>query len=442
MRSTSDELKAIFSLIYNENENERNNAASALYRAMLRLSLHPSSIYIGPIDAVYGEQIEAYHRKRLTEMMRENDFFRRHVDPALIKQAENVGDIEYRWYEFDRLIRDKLTGDPDDGRPLSRGWQAKVKDVLDIGQTQLNRWQQGLDLIPERAFTILNEMASVPEIVAISGKVEKPRRGRKPQQEVIEPDSPVAKSKFAGKGVRECYYDWLQPGVYDILKSHFENGASVRDIYVKINSEGFNPIHENQVTQAIHNGVPKNLQPKLSQEVYPPDSSKSISWLEVWMIGGSMFGKTWTPKVMLEIGMPMDTRPPTALVASADKVRSLRQKYQDLLTEKERIRLAKLDKDYKSMMARPTHKTEFLDVIVEAGPQGMTIKEATEKLGWTGHHVSGNHGRVGDLARQFLIFKIGEQPGRDGDVWVSTQYGEHYPQEFALAKAAYDQLRH
>jgi hypothetical protein len=169
MRTPRDEIKRLILALYNDNPGERSNAADAFYRTCLRLGIHPAEIDISVYDTLVNDQaaVIRYLKRELERVSRELAYFRRHADPEMIKNGAKSGEITFRWFEMEDLVRERISS-TDEEDDLHRGWKTQLMDLLDVSAATINRWRDGTEQIPETCIERLRELpiakAPVPKV--------------------------------------------------------------------------------------------------------------------------------------------------------------------------------------------------------------------------------------------------------------------------------------
>ena len=173
MRTPRDEIKRLILALYNDNPGERRNAADAFYRTCLRLGIHPAEIDISVYDTVVNDQaaVIRYLKRELERVSREVAYFRRHADPETIRSGAKSGEITYRWFEMEDLVRERISS-TDEEDDLHRGWKTQLMDLLDVSAATIKRWRDGTEQIPEMCIERLRELP----IAKPSVSQVKPRR--------------------------------------------------------------------------------------------------------------------------------------------------------------------------------------------------------------------------------------------------------------------------
>ena len=313
------------------------------------------------------------------------------------------------------LIRERVTGADDDGDDLGRGWKAKLMDLLGVNAATVKRWRDGTEQIPEACIEALRELPVAP-LPVVKTKV-----GRGPHVGVS--------TKKRRPTPVETPFVWTKDK-FDIAAEAFLGGASAEEI---ASQTGCDP---NQASKAIEHSAPK-----FSFDVY---GVGPLSWKEAWQIGGSIFKKSWRKKLFIELEAEIDPcpRPPTPIDAAPDRIASLRAKYQDWLTERDRERLKKLEMKQRKLGSMKGTAITVYEQIRTAGKEGTTMREIAARVGWSVAEEHSASSRTSELQRAMRIFSIGDHPGRlGGTVWVAAEFKDGYPTEWQMAAKTFGRDR-
>jgi len=417
MRTPADDLKQLFTALYNPNEGERSNAASLLYRRLLHFGVHPSDIELTIGESLIDRQKQVidHLKNEADKILRELNFLLRHTDKVLLAKAHKASEIEDRWPELEALIRTRFLGIGEFDE-LPRGWQAEIIRFFEIPPLVLRRWVDGTEQIPRNFIEAVRDLPLA---------APRRRRGRAkarwavsefqmPQREAPTELSPAALVKTRKQAVLPFY--WTEERFYRLVKA-WKSGSSNEEIMRRVGCETVN-----QVAQCIYSGPPK-FQLKYD-DTYPDE----ISWEEAWTIGGYLYrslkaGQNWKSKILADLGKDVGLLPPDPIGnVSPGLLRLVRQRYKDYLVGEQ------LD-------STKGQANELLDLIRKAGKGGATLREVGERVGWNSKRRKDMSARAPELQRQLQIFR-GPARGRK-TVFVAAEFKDSYPAHWEAAFAVH-----
>jgi hypothetical protein len=187
-------------------------------------------------------------------------------------------------------LRDKLAG----GAPLSRarGWRTTVRDTCKVTDTIIDRWQDGLRLIPEEAF---DQIAALTTVVA-TGEASALKQPHKP---------------------RSGGFTWTPEDEVEVTR-RFLAGESVMQIALAVKAS------ISRIEARLRKAPPLGLP-------LPAIIPDEMAWLEAWQIGTTLTKKDWQGFIHKELGLPKTERfspspMPMPLRAAPERIAALRRR--------------------------------------------------------------------------------------------------------------------
>lgn len=314
-------LGLLIGAVRNDDEIQRNSAATALNNHLRHNNIHPNDLVV-----LYGSFARTWQETydRLKRADRENDFLRRCVDAATLRRAVKAGEIEYKWDELVALAQTRFVDHS--GKPV-RNIQKRLAETTGVAPATVAMWQEGTARIPESALEVVR---AVPVATAERSR-EKTTRTR-------------GADGFAWS--RVTYLTCLgllraKKGLPSACRACPEAG-------------------EGAVNRAFTLDAPNE---QFIGAIAIRDTGP-MDFLELWKIGHALYGQTWKKELAARYSLTRNAvQWDDPIFLSDDQCKELRYEY----------------KIGGGLQLEPQAQ-KVLNLVVEAGRQGITTKQLESKI--------------------------------------------------------------
>lgn len=178
-------LNTLFGRLYDENEGERNAAASAIFILLRNAKQHPADLQITPFGTSIFNDYETARNIYEAEIARLGNqlrFARQKLSASDIKTLDRIGPItphSNRWPEMESLLIERIG---QDGK-LPHHWKKIVFSRTGLTAYSLRRWQENKEAIPDAVFEKIRAMTVVETMKAKDPSTSPPPKARTKSQE-------------------------------------------------------------------------------------------------------------------------------------------------------------------------------------------------------------------------------------------------------------------
>jgi hypothetical protein len=159
-------LKQLLVAAYTSNEHERGTAANLIYRYWQDTGVHPTQVEVS-----YGTELIARNQKmiktqqeQLRRLGNERLYLRRHVSPAILREAVRAGEIDDQ-DGYCELLDLAIQLWPN-GSGLARNWKRSLSDVTGCSPAEIERWERGLLSVPQSVLDKLRARSKPKKVKA------------------------------------------------------------------------------------------------------------------------------------------------------------------------------------------------------------------------------------------------------------------------------------
>jgi hypothetical protein len=148
----------IFGMLYNENEHERNNAASRLYQHMKINNIHPGDVTLS-IDKNTSTRLDILveMKTRLEQAENELAYFKRQADKNTVLCAKIARNFPYRWND---VAESTKKYDFDTNRKLYK----HISKICVVPISIVKKWHSGIQEIPVSQLAKIKEYVITPSL--------------------------------------------------------------------------------------------------------------------------------------------------------------------------------------------------------------------------------------------------------------------------------------